>query len=77
MTGQFIGRVVSRHERGFGWLVDETAGSAKKGTTIFFHPNHIVGAKYLAIGAKVTFDVVDDTQHPGKLMAVNIAEVVR
>jgi cold shock CspA family protein len=72
MVGQLVGRIIARHDRGFGFIVDETPGSSTEQTTIFFHPKYVNGRLHLSKGARVTFDLVEDLKHPDKFMAQNI-----
>lgn len=75
MIGQFVGRIIARHDRGFGWISDETPGSPNRGYAIFYHMRSINGGRHIANGLKITFDVVPDPKHSGKMMAVNIDPV--
>jgi cold shock CspA family protein len=72
MIGQFIGRIIGRHDRGFGWVTDDTPGSPNRGYAIFYHMKSINGGRHIGTCQKITFDVVPDPKHPGKVMAVNI-----
>ena len=64
-----------KHDRGFGFIKDETSGSPFKNVSIFFHPRFVNGNKYLCSGTRVTFDVAPDNKHDGQFMAVNIDAV--
>lgn len=72
MAGNLVGRIIMKHDRGYGFILDETQGSATAGQSFFFHPKFINGGRYLTNGTTVTFDLAPDQTHPGRLMAVNI-----
>jgi hypothetical protein len=72
MSGKFVGQVISRHTKGYGWVLDQTPGSLTQNTVIFFHQKFVNGGRFITAGDKITFDIVADPVHVGRTMAGNI-----
>jgi hypothetical protein len=75
MIGQHVGRVVAKHDKGYGWIVDENPGSPTQNTTFFFHPKNVNGHKYIANNTRITFDLIPDPKNSGSFIAGNIDSI--